>query len=138
MLRSIFIFILCISAQLTFAQSTSVLLASNDTEKSAAITWNQQTYDFGAIEKGIPVSAEFVLTNESELPISIETAKTSCGCTLADYAKEPIMPGESTTIMATYNAKREGAFSKTVTVVTSNQDQPYRLVLKGNVNVAQE
>ncbi len=133
MLRFIFIFVLCISTQLSFAQSSSELLASNDTEKSAVISWNLQTYDFGAIEKGIPVSAEFVLSNEGTLPISIQTAKTSCGCTLADYAKEPIMPGESTTIMATYNAKREGTFSKTVTVVTSNSDQPHRLVLKGNV-----
>jgi hypothetical protein len=57
----------------------------------------------------------------------------SCGCTNLTYGKDPILPGKSTTISATYNAAAAGPFVKTITVVTNASEQPVVLQIKGKV-----
>jgi len=114
-----------INAQTSVAAS---LVNSND-----LITWSTETYEFGSIEQGVPATAEFVLTNEGKQPLIITDVKKTCGCTVPAYNDEPIMPGKSSTIKATYNAKKAGPFTKTIKVYTTLSDQPILLKLKGEV-----
>ncbi len=120
---------------LLFALSVNAQTAVAVAEKSIApaISWDQTTSEFGEIEQNKPVTAEFVLTNNSDQPLLLTNVKSTCGCTVPKYQEEPILPGEQTTIKATYNAKKEGAFVKTVKVFTSLNDQPIPLTLKGKV-----
>lgn len=104
------------------------------TENTAAlVTWDKTQYDFGKIPHDIPATAEFILTNTSDKPLIIKDAKGSCGCTVPTWKKDMIAPGESTTIKATYNAKKQGKFSKSVTVVTNLHEKPIVLSIKGEV-----
>ena len=89
--------------------------------------------DFGDIAYNIPKTAEFVLTNAGKEPLIISSAKASCGCTNLKYASEPILPGKTTVVSATYNAAAQGVFTKTVTVVTNADANPVVLQIKGNV-----
>ncbi len=95
--------------------------------------WDITENQMGDIPQGIPRAAQFILTNDGNEPLIISTAQASCGCTNLNYSKEPLMPGKSTTISATYNAAAKGNFSKTVTVRTNASDQPTILWIKGNV-----
>jgi hypothetical protein len=99
----------------------------------SSITWTATTIDFGKIEQGKPVTAEFEFTNPSMVPLIINTVRSSCGCTVADYPKEPIQPGKSGKIVATFNAASSGAFSKTVTVTSNATEGSISLVIKGEV-----
>jgi hypothetical protein len=95
--------------------------------------WDKTVSDFGDIEQGIPKEAEFKLTNEGKEPLIISQAKAGCGCTNLKYSQEPILPGKSTIIAATYNAAAMGQFSRSITVTTNADPNPVMLMIKGNV-----
>jgi len=102
-----------------------------ETIKSMA-EFEKTTYDFGDIVQGKPVKAVFKVKNTSMVPLTIQRVKPTCGCTVADYPKDPIMPGETGKIVATYNAKGVGPFTKTVYVYTNSTDPKITLYMKGN------
>ena len=110
-------------------------ISSNATSKanSTALVWDKTVNDFGKIPQGIPAEVEFKLTNNSKEVLLITEVKSTCGCTVAGFSQDPILPGESTSITATYNAKKEGPFNKTIKVYTNQNDNFIPLQLKGEV-----
>jgi len=99
----------------------------------AVLKVDKLTYEFGDIEKGIPKTADFLLTNDGNEPLIIASAAASCGCTNLKYDKEPILPGKKSTISATYNAAAPGPFMKSITLKTNASDQSVVLQIKGTV-----
>ncbi len=95
--------------------------------------WDKTVEDFGSIAFGVPKTAEFTLTNAGKEALVINDAKASCGCTNLKYSKEPVMPGSTTTVSATYNAANAGSFTKTITVNTNADATPVFLQIKGIV-----
>ncbi len=64
----------------------------------------------------------------------INRVTASCGCTTPDWTKEPIAPGKTGFIKATYAAKgRPGQFSKTITVFSNAKEGNVLLNIKGVV-----
>jgi len=57
------------------------------------------------------------LTNTGKKPLTIQSVKTSCGCTVAKYDKKPVLPRETTTVKLEYKPNSLGYFSKTADVV---------------------
>lgn len=121
---------------LTLASFTSSSKSTiNEIEKTvfAVIDWDKKTLDAGQVNKGNPVKLTFEFSNSGSVPLTIQNVKPSCGCTVASFPKEPIMPGEKAEITTTYNAAKVGKFRKSV-VVTSNTDPAKQtLVIKGEV-----
>lgn len=101
---------------------------------NAAIEWNFTEHDFGTVEKNNPVTIDFVFKNPGMIPLVITDVKSSCGCTVPDYPKEPILSGKEGKISVTYDAKISGYFSKTVTVHTNTSEGKSLLYIKGEVN----
>jgi hypothetical protein len=95
--------------------------------------WNETTHDFGKLVQNDPASVTFSVQNNGASPLIITTAKSSCGCTVAEYTKEPIKPGESGIVKATYNSARVGPFTKTVTVAFDGITTTDLLTIKGEV-----
>jgi len=89
--------------------------------------------DFGEIEQGTPKEAQFVLSNEGKEPLIISSAKAGCGCTNLKFSQDPILPGKSSVIAATYNAAAMGDFTKSITVITNADPNPVLLMIKGKV-----
>ena len=102
-----------------------------ETEKS--MSWNLTEYEFGEIQQNIPVTAHYELTNNSDAPLIINKVKVGCGCTSSNYKKDPISPGETTIIEATFNAKKIGNFNKSVSVFTNLEEEATVLRFKGTV-----
>jgi len=100
--------------------------------------FDKTVFDFGDLIQNSPGTATFTLTNDGKEPLIISTAKASCGCTNLTYAKDPILPGKSTAISATYNAAALGSFAKTITVTTNADEQPVVLQIKGIVQPKKE
>ncbi|MBX2816477.1 MAG: DUF1573 domain-containing protein [Saprospiraceae bacterium] len=99
------------------------------------VKWDRELFDMGKIVQDKPVAAEFLLENHGTESLLITRVKGSCGCTATAYEQEPILPGESGTVTATYNARAKGPFTKTVTVYTNAQEEPFVLTIKGEVVV---
>jgi hypothetical protein len=95
--------------------------------------WDKMVNDFGDIAFGVPKAAEFTVTNNGKEPLVIASVQTSCGCTSSNWTQEPILPGKSQTISATYNAASQGVFTKTITIKTNADPNPVVLQIKGNV-----
>jgi hypothetical protein len=108
--------------------------AAAPAQKPTGLSFKEDNFNFGDIEKGKPVTHEFTFKNTSKETILITAVKASCGCTTPTWSKDPIKPGESGSITATYNAANPGSFTKTVTVTTNDTDQNKILVIKGKVN----
>jgi hypothetical protein len=102
-------------------------------EPTAAIEWQNTTVDFGKIPVNKPVIAVFTFKNPGMIPLIITEVKSSCGCTIADYTKNPVSPGGQGKITATYDAKLTGYFSKTITVYSNTEEGSIELYLKGEV-----
>ena len=134
-------------SMLSFSMIASLLLMSfkpspvlfvNEAVKMVApsgakATWAKEAHDFGEIKLKVPVSVEFTFTNTGDAPLIIKEVVTSCGCTASDYAKEPILPGKSSTIKVSYNAANPGAFTKTITVKSNDVTESKILTIKGMV-----
>ena len=131
MKKVIFMFMLALGAGMANAQQVT---ASADVNKAAAaFSWDEQSFDFGKITKGKPVTHEFQFTNSGSEPLLITGVKTSCGCTSPEWTKEPIPAGGVGFIKATYNAANAGVFTKTISV-TANVNSSVVLTIKGEVN----
>ncbi len=96
-------------------------------------TFEQKVYEFGTILWKNPVKAVFKVTNDGDKPLVISNVTTSCGCTVADWTKEPIAPGASGEISSTFDAKALGRFMKTVGVYCNASHKPIYLTLRGEV-----
>jgi len=103
------------------------------TVPTALFNWRSAAHDFGRIVQGKPVTAEFTFTNTGELPLVINNAKGSCGCTGVDYPKAAVLPGQTGKIKATFNAAALGAFNKTVMVESNAEGGSQTLSFKGEV-----
>ncbi|MDQ6757034.1 MAG: DUF1573 domain-containing protein [Bacteroidota bacterium] len=95
--------------------------------------FNTDTYDFGKVKQNTPPTATFTVTNISKEPLLIEAANPTCGCTISDYTKSPIAPGQTGTIKATYNAAALGGIHKTLTVKFAGVDEIKMINLAGEV-----
>jgi hypothetical protein len=97
--------------------------------------FRERVHDFGEVleQKG-PVVHEFVFTNNGSRPITILSVQASCGCTTPGWTQEPVLPGKSGYIKASFDPKgRPGYFNKTLTVMTDWNRTPIQLQIKGNV-----
>jgi hypothetical protein len=107
--------------------------AISDDEENPKISWEQTTVNLGEVQKDKPVPATFTFDNISNEPIIISSVKASCGCTTSSYTKKPVQPGSKGNITITYNARKTGAFHKTVRVYLQGLANPVVLHVKGKV-----
>jgi hypothetical protein len=99
------------------------------------ITIDKTLHDFGTIkENGGNVSAAFTITNNTKAPIILTYVSASCGCTVPTWTKEPIEPGNTGAVTATYNPLgRPGPFDKTITILTNGNPERIIVRIKGTV-----
>ena len=114
--------------------SSNLVMNDNTAEtldkKSAMPEFNfeKELHDFGKLVDGEKVSYSFKFTNSGDAPLIISNAKGSCGCTVPNWSKDPIAPGESGSIDVTFNSSgRSGKQNKAITL-TANTN-PSRKVL---------
>ena len=101
---------------------------------TSSIEWLNTEYDFGKIKKNNPVSVEFEFKNPSMIPLVILSVEPSCGCTVAEFPKEPMKSGQKGKIKVTYDAKDLGHFKKSITVNSNASQSPSILYISGEVS----
>ena len=99
---------------------------------ASAIKFETETIDYGDVVKGKDDGVRvFKFKNEGKSPLVINVQST-CGCTVPDYPKTEIMPGDKGEITVKYNMA-PGRFSKAIKVNTNGNPQLVVLRIKGNV-----
>ena len=104
------------------------------TQSGPEIEFEEIVHDYGDVPYNGNGECEFRFTNTGNEPLLIQQPKSSCGCTIPSWPKEPVLPGESDVIKVTYRTNRTGIINRTVTV-TSNaiNNSTVMLRIKGRV-----
>ncbi len=108
-------------------------------QKPAQIKFEKTTHNFGSFSESNPkVTCTFTYTNVGEQPLVVNQAIASCGCTVPEYTKTPVQPGEKGEIKVTYNGagKFPGHFKKSITVRTNGAVEMTRLYIEGDMTEA--
>lgn len=119
------------------AGSMSVAVAQEgpvEVTDGAQIEFAKETHDYGEVAYGGNGQCTFEFTNTGTQSLIISNAKGSCGCTVPQWPKEPIAPGETAEIIVKYDTKRPGAINKSVTITSNATNTPVKVIrIKGNV-----
>jgi hypothetical protein len=92
------------------------------------------TYHFDTINEGDKVEHTFRIKNVGEKNFIIAYAAGSCGCTVPDYPKNPVKPGEIASIFVTFNsAGKQNEQNKSVTLTCNTEKHSEMLFLTGFV-----
>ncbi len=103
------------------------------------VEFDKTVVDFGDITQGDQVSDVVKFTNTGNEPLIISSAKGSCGCTVPEWPKAPIAPGETGEIKIQFSSKgKKGKQTKTVTIQANTDPNPTRLTVKSNILVPEE
>ena len=107
----------------------------SDDPNGAEITFKETNHDFGTIPFKGNGSYEFEFVNTGNEPLILTQPKSSCGCTVPEWPRKPILPGESDVVKVTYkNTDRPGSFNKYVTVFSNAKvNKEVKLHIKGTV-----
>jgi len=103
-------------------------------QMGAEIEFEKVVHDYGDVPYNGNGECEFRFTNTGTEPLLVQKPKSSCGCTIPSWPKEPILPGESDVIKVTYRTNRPGNINKTVTVTSNAVNNPTVVLrIKGRV-----
>lgn len=110
-------------------------------QDGAKIQFKEETINYGTVFKGEDSGKRvFEFTNTGNQPLLIKEAKSSCGCTVPSYSKDPIEPGKTGTIEVQYNMN-PGPISKTITLTTNAVNVEKGMIalrIKGTVAIKEE
>ncbi len=115
------------------AVSCSEKKTDNPGRKAARIEFKKAIHDFGKIEYGGNGTYEFKFINKGKTPLVLDNVRSTCGCTVPEWTREPLNPSETGTIRVIYDTHRVGAFSKTLIVYSNAANSPVRIFIKGTV-----
>ncbi len=112
---------------------------STDAQRYALAKFDKVSHDFGDMQKGEEAVAVFSVINQGQAPLIIENITASCGCTVAKWNKDPILPQDTTQIRISYNSNIVGEIKRSVVVKTNDKHKTRTLLtITGNVLYEEE
>ncbi len=108
-----------------------------DTANFTTIHWIDSVKDFGVVPFGEKVKIVFHFLNSGNKPLYISNVRPGCGCTLADFTKNAVLPGQQGNVTAEYDSNHGAPgqeVHKTVTVTCNARNETMStLVFTGNI-----
>ncbi len=91
-------------------------------------------HNFGNMHDGEVSTYDFIFENNGQSPLIISSAKGSCGCTVPDYPRKPVAPGETGVMNVQFDSKdKHGHVEKSVTITTNSKRGVHMLYIKADV-----
>lgn len=100
------------------------------------MVFEQTKHDFGIMVQGEKLSYTFKFTNTGGSDLIISDASSTCGCTIPDFSKAPVKPGEQGKVEVIFNsAGKSGTVSKSIRLLTNAQPNTTELDIIAEVYV---
>lgn len=115
-------------------QKQAPVPAQNNNPNAPDIIFNKTVHDYGTMVQHGDGKCEFSFTNEGNEPLILSNVRSSCGCTVPTWPREPILPGQSGVIKVKYDTKRIGTINKSVYVTSNAKVSKVTLKIKGKIN----
>jgi hypothetical protein len=105
-----------------------------DTVNVARISFEETEFNFGEVFEGDNVVHTFNFSNTGKVPLLISDARSSCGCTVPEWPKQAIAPGERSSMKVVFNTTdRPEAQRKEVVVTANTYPSKTKIALTGYV-----
>ena len=98
------------------------------------VKFDKVVHDYGEMEQHGDGRCEFKFTNEGKEPLILSNVRSSCGCTVPEWPRQPILPGQSDVIKVKYDTKRVGMINKSISVYSNASQSPVTLRIKGKIH----
>lgn len=98
-----------------------------------SMTFEKPEVDYGTIPQYSDPVRKIKFKNTGNAPLIIKDAASTCGCTVPQYQREPVMPGATGEIEIRYETQRLGQVQKMITFTTNEPNEHRILVVKVNV-----
>jgi hypothetical protein len=105
--------------------------------RDAGIVFDTTRHDFGEIPFSGDAEVEFIFTNSGTVPLVVTHVKSTCGCTIPEWSKEPVKAGGKGSIRVSYDTHRVGSFTKSINVYSNAGNGVKRLTITGKVKPAE-
>lgn len=91
-----------------------------DTVNVAKMEFESTIFDFGEVDEGAVIKHDFKFVNTGKVPLVIQNAHSTCGCTIPEWPKDVIAPGQSSVIKVEFNTKGKSEFQEKPVIITAN------------------
>ena len=112
------------------------LQVSKDSANFTTVQWIDSIVSFGTINKGEKIEIKFRCKNTGTKPLILANVRPGCGCTVAEYTKEPILPGAEGLVTGSFDSNKTGAtgeVDKTIIVTANTLSGTTYLHFKGTI-----
>lgn len=115
-------------------EGTQELVKTAQSKPLTNLVLSEDTFNFGDIKKGEHREHKYEVTNMGKNPLIISAVKPGCGCTVPDYTKDPILPGQKGYITLNFDSSNfDGAIHKQAEVFANVEKAPIVISFTGNV-----
>lgn len=106
----------------------------NAAAEKPIMVFEDTVHNFGSVKEGELLTYNFSFENKGQSPLIITSASASCGCTVADYPHDPILPGKSATMKVTFNTDgKSGHQEKAITIQANTLRNIHMLYIQAEV-----
>lgn len=104
--------------------------------QKAQIEFEETSHNFGTVnENAGKAVCDFVFKNTGTTPLILTDARAGCGCTVPEWDRQPVAPGEKGKIKVSFDPRnRPGSFVKSITVNSNAANSVMSLTIRGNVS----
>ena len=100
------------------------------------IEFERTSHDFGKLIQGEKVSYTFKFKNTGNASLVISGVVPSCSCTVAQFTKTPVLPGEEGIITVNFNTEtKKGTVINSVVVQANTYPSETKLSLTATVSL---
>jgi len=123
-----------IKSEESYETNESTIQTPIDSTLFAAIKFDEREFSFGDAAQGQVLTHTFAFTNTGKSSLLIQNAVASCGCTVPQWPKESVAPGQKGSITVEFNSKNmTGQVKKTVTVTANTLPPTSQVSFTANI-----
>ena len=113
-----------------FACGTNI---NPDTNTTMGYSYTKPLIDMGKLEFNEKAEYGFEFNNSGSIPLIVYNVKSSCGCIVLNWPKNPVKPNKSGKINITYDTSHSGMFNKTIKIFYNGSNSPVEIRVTGEV-----
>ena len=108
---------------------------SADTTNLPKIRFSESVFNFGRVDEGAIVTHRFTFQNVGKEPLIIKHGSSTCGCTVPEFPKTPIAPGDTSSVKVVFDTENKaGPQKKPVTLTANTYPSQTKISLEGIVD----
>jgi hypothetical protein len=105
-----------------------------DTTSFAQISFETTVHNFGDVNQGEKVEQIFKFKNSGNLPLVLQNVLTTCGCTVPEWPKDPVVPGAEGELKVIFDSTAKiGRQNKVITIRSNSREGDFRLRISAMV-----